>query len=121
MSDPIDPRVLENFERAFSEHTGSCRVQCNCGRTFYNYTDRGCWDVGELEALEKNPEATAVDYTIGHIGFEGRVYADGCTCWHQRAAVIIAFLDYHAASVAEWMKLEKKRKQAIADASPTVD
>lgn len=121
MKTELDPRVLENFERAFSDCTGSCLVTCSCGKVFYNYLDRGCWDEGEIEALESNPGAHAVDYTIGHLSFHGKTFANACDCWHESAAKIIEFIDWHAPQIADWLKLEKKRKQSIADASPTAD
>lgn len=112
---------IEQFERAFSTHTSSCRVECDCGTVFWNESDRGCFDPGEIDELKANPRARCVDYSIGILSFEGRQFADGCDCWHARAAQIAKFIDAHRFKIAEWLTLEKARLQAEADAAPTVD
>lgn len=114
---------LENFERAFSSGTGSCRVTCDCGKIYFNATDRGCWEPGELDELqrlEQDGKAISTDYTIDYIDFEGKQFANGCDCWHSRAIKIMAWLDAHAHKMAEYLSLEKERKQSIADHSPLV-
>lgn len=114
---------LENFERAFSAGTGGCRRTCECGMIYFNATERGCWEPGELDDLhnlESKKKAISTDYTIGDIGFEGKEYANACDCWHKRALKVMAWLDGHAFEIAEYLSLEKERKQSIADHAPTV-
>jgi hypothetical protein len=114
-------KSLESFERAFSGHTAGCRRKCECGRTYYDNANSNVydWEDAELEQLRAS-DAVPLDYAPGDITFEGRIYVDGCTCWHDRARRIIAFIDGHAHAIAEYLTLEKKRKQAEAVASPLV-
>lgn len=121
MSEKIDPDKLENFERAFSAGTGGCRRTCDCGREFYNGDGGWTWDEGELEALAKNANATPLPYTVGDISFEGKEYVNACDCWHKRAAMIMGFLDGHSHKIADYLSLEKKRLQRIAENAPTVE
>lgn len=113
---------LENFENAFDSHVGSCRMTCNCGKEFWDAYNSGYgWDEGEREALEKDPNAVAVQHSVGSLEFEGRIYCLDCDCWHERAKKIMGFIDSHGKAIAEYLFYEKKRKQAIADAAPTVE
>jgi hypothetical protein len=114
------PEQLKNFEQAFTTSSTGCRRECLCGSVFYDSVGNYDWDEGEFEALEKNERATAVDYSVGTISFEGKEYCCDCDCWHERAKQIIRFLDGHAHKIAEWLTLEKKRKQEEADHSPVV-
>ncbi len=118
---PLEGERLENFERAFSNGTSTCRALCDCGRIYYCDADKGCFDEGELEELVNNIDAFAVDYSIGYMGFEGREFANACTCWHQRATKIAAWIDGHGRKVAEWLSLEKARKVREANSAPTVE
>ncbi len=64
----IDARKLENFERAFSSRTSGCRRTCRCGREFWDRGNSGYdWEVGETEALEKDPSATPLGYSVGSV------------------------------------------------------
>ncbi len=78
------------------------------------------WDDGELEKLMADKNSFGLDYAPGDIAFEGIPYVDACTCWHARAEKIMGFIDGHAHKIAEYLTLEKKRKQAIAEHSPVV-
>lgn len=111
---------MENFERAFSDHTSGCRRQCNCGKTYFD-AHNGCydWEEGELEALESGA-GIPLEHSVGDISFEGRTYVDGCDCWHPRAKQIMAFIDQHAREIAEYLTLEKARKQWEADHAAVV-
>lgn len=113
---------LENFEAAFSGNTYGCRRTCECGHEYWDTCNHDYdWEPGEVESLEKDPNATGVDYAIGTIEFEGCQYADACTCWHERAKTIMGFIDGHAREIAKYLSLEKQRKQRIADAAPIVE
>jgi hypothetical protein len=111
---------LLNFERAFSTRTAGCRRRCECGKEYYDAQQSYDWEEGELEKLEADPKAIPLEYSSGDLIFEGYHYVNACECWHERAQMIMRFLDGHAAQIAEYLTLEKKRKQAIADASPIV-
>lgn len=112
---------LENFERAFSSGSAGCRRTCNCGKEYFDNHNGGYdWEDGELEKLLASKNSIALDYAPGDIDFEGRYYVDACTCWHERAEHIMRFIDAHAHKIAEYLTLEKKRKQAQADYSPVV-
>lgn len=110
---------LENFERAFSTHSGGCRRTCNCGREFYNPNGGWDWEEGEIEALDKSG-AISLDWSVSTLSCEGKEYVMDCDCWHKRAKQIMGFIDGHAQAIAEYLTLEKKRKQTLADESPVV-
>ena len=116
----MNPEKLENFERAFSDSTASCRWTCECGVTFFDGCQSYDWEDGELDKLRADPKAKQVDYAPGSISFEGRQYVDACDCWHKRALQIIRFIDGHAERIANYLRLEKERKQRDAEASPVV-
>lgn len=111
---------LENFERAFTSSMAGCVRTCECGRIFYDGANSYDWEEGELEKLEKNKKATCVEYSVGTIVLDGNEYCMDCDCWHKRAGAIIKFMDRYDHQIAEWLTLEKKRKQRIADNSPVV-
>ena len=112
---------FDSFERAFRGDITGCRRRCECGVTYWDSHNTGyTWDDGEVEELENDPKAKALDYAVGVIEFEGRYYVDGCTCWHERAKRIIGFIEAHAVAIAEFLSLEKERKQQAANTSPVV-
>lgn len=101
--------------------SAGCRRQCKCGRTFYHHDrDDYDWDPGEFEGLEADPNATSLDYTVETLTIAGTEYCMDCDCWHGQARMIKGWLDHHARHVAQYLTLEKQRKQAEADASPVV-
>ena len=112
---------LDSFKKAFDPGGCSCQGTCNCGRIFYNDDENG-WDRedGELERLRADKNATAVDYAVSMVIFEGREYAMNCNCWRARAKRIIEFIDSHAESIAKYLTIEKKRKQFEANRAPVV-
>jgi hypothetical protein len=112
---------LDNFIQAFSSHTGGCRRTCHCGKEFWDNTNGYDWEPGEVEALEKDPAARALAYSVSTISLEGREYVMDCICFHERAEQVMRFIDGHAQAIAEYLTLEKKRKQRIADEAPTVE
>lgn len=111
---------FENFEKAFDVGVGACSRMCECGRKFYNPDPTWDFEEGELEELENDPTATALDYSIGIISFEGSEYALDCNCWHERAKQIISFINNHAYKIADYLTLEKKRKTQEAKMAPIV-
>jgi hypothetical protein len=112
---------IEQFEKAFASDGGLCRATCHCGKTYYNSYDQQIgWEEGELEKLEADDQAIGVDFHVGRVDLEGREYVNTCTCWHERAEIVMNFLDSHAFQIAEYLTLEKARKQKEADRSPVV-
>ena len=119
----MNPKKRENFEEAFSDHAGTCRLTCDCGKTYFDDYNTGySWDEGELEKLKAGVEIWSIptDGSIGGVDFEGRHYAQCCTCWHPRAEKVMGFLDSHARQIADYLTREKQRKQAEADSSPII-
>jgi hypothetical protein len=113
--------AFENFERAFRGRVNGCRRRCECGVEYYDAHNRGYdWDEGEFEALQDDPTARALDYAVGIVEFEGRFYVDGCDCWHERAKKVIGFINGHAMAIAEFLSLERARKQREAENAPVV-
>lgn len=116
----MDPR-LTSFEQSFRAGISTCRMQCDCGKTWYDGSDHlASWDEGEREALAADPNAHGVDYSIGIITFERKEYADACDCWHARAKQIIAFIEDHRNSIAKYFDHEKKRLESEAAAVPVI-
>lgn len=109
----------DNFEDAFSGGLAGCRMTCNCGREFFDDDgDAWDWSDGELERLRTT--ATPLDYAPRLLVIEGKDYVDACSCWNERARQIMNFLDSNAHAIASYLSLEKKRKEAEANASPVV-
>lgn len=111
---------LGSFEKAFSDKVGSCRAQCACGKQYYNPDGGWHWEDGELEALEADQNATALDCSVGYVTFEGTTYVIDCNCWHERAKRISAFLDTHMQKIADYFKEERLRKTEEAAAVPSI-
>lgn len=111
----------DTFERAFSVGGSSASATCNCGRTFYNSDGGWDWEDGELEGLVEDKDATDIGYGVGLIEVQGRTYAVDCNCWHSVCSMVELFIDRHAHQIAEYLKLEKKRKIEEAEKSATVD
>lgn len=110
---------MENFEQGFADGAGTISAQCHCGRSFYEARGLG-FEVGELEKLEADPKATALEWGASFMSFEGTTYVMDCSCWKERAARLMAFIDSHAHKIAKYLKLEKERKTAEASASAEV-
>jgi hypothetical protein len=123
--DDVTPAEFENFERAWDSHVSGCRRDCECGRVFWDAYNRGYdWDVGELDALEKltaEGKATALQYAVGTVYFEGGQYVFDCDCWHKRARKIIGWLGDHGSQISEFFRLERERKLSEAARSPVVE
>jgi hypothetical protein len=118
----INPDVLKNFEKAFRGRVNGCRRRCDCGIEYWDAHNFGYdWEEGEVDALQADPNARPLPYAVGLIEFEGRYFVDGCSCWHPRAERIIAWLQQHADGIAQFLTLEKRRKQLAADIAPTVE
>lgn len=88
---PTQPKIFADHEASKEfldvwHHFGSACVTCApCGRTYFNDTDRGCFDEGELERyrdLEKSGDGTYIGVDGGATFAEilGRPTVIGCVC-----------------------------------------
>lgn len=115
----MTPHQQENFERAFTGGTSGCTRRCHCGKEFFDAVNDWDFEEGEKNALAER-KAVPLDHACGSVVFEGREYVDGCSCWHERASKIIAFIVAHDRAIASFLTLEKQRKTFEAEQSPTV-
>lgn len=114
------PSKLQTFERAFAVGTSGCRRMCHCGKTYFHDEENGYdWEDGEFEKLLAG-EAIGLDHSVNGVQFQGREYVAACDCWHAQASEMVKFIDRHARKIAEYLTLEKQRKQLEADDSPVV-
>lgn len=116
-----DSASLDNFDRAFSNmRTNHCK--CECGKVYWDCHNTGYdWQEGEVEKLEADPNAKAVEYAIDVIDIDGRWYANACDCWKPRASRIIGWLECNREAVATFLRYEKERKVAEANGLAAVD
>ena len=112
---------LERFARAFSTNTGGCHRECACGVAFYDKANTYDWEDGELQDLQHDKKAIPLDYPVSGLAFEGKEYVQDCTCWHERATKIMAFITGHDREIAAYLNGEKRAKLAEAAAMPTVE
>lgn len=113
---------LESFERAFDPRVCGCRVECRCGRVFWDTYNSGYdWYEGEIEALEKNPSNSTYPHEYGTpVAFEERHTRPTATVGGRGRSVIKAFIDGHAREIAEYLSLEKRRLADSAERAPEV-
>jgi hypothetical protein len=115
------PDWFETFEQSFRDNLSGCRASCVCGREFYNPGGGWDWSEGELEALAAQ-KATASEYAIGYVTFEGKTYVDHCDCWHERAKRIGNFVLDHREKIAEFLNKDRerllKRAERMAEVEP---
>ena len=115
----------EIFEEVFNSHCGGCVRTCTCGKTYYDTYNDYDWDDGELEALEKDPRAVALDYGVGTMSIAGEEIVFGCDCDHARRYE--NFIISHASQLAAYLTkraaaLEEEAKSIKVDLpTPTVD
>lgn len=101
----LSKEELSRFEDAFSTHTGNTIRECACGVTYYHPEGEG-WETGEIQRLEKDLSAVAVNYSIRGVFIRGNEYADACSCWHPLAASVIEFIEEHQKEIASWFRLK---------------
>ena len=116
---PLEQWQREVFEDAF-QHSGTCRMECECGKTYYNSNGGWDWADGELETLAADETAIDLPYTVGRITFEGKEYANGCDCWIELAAMIYRFLVAYGPSIADLFDGIKRHMQAEAEGFPVI-
>ena len=79
--------ALEIFEDVFYDHSSTAVMTCECGKTYYCPNDGFDFDEGELERLEKDPDAFAVDCVSPMTLFKQRFVCE-CGCYKQDPGVI---------------------------------
>lgn len=116
----MSPEQLENFEQAFRSGTGGCSCTCPCGKQYFDDWNEYDFEWESEKELLRSSGATPVDYGIGGVVINGVQYANSCECWHEKARSIVRFLEENGRAVAEFLTLEKKRKEREAEDSPVV-
>ena len=118
----MENNKLESFISAFHSRSSGCRRMCDCGKEYYDVgNDDYDWGEGELEALERDPEAIPLDYSVGTIYLEGKEYVIDCDCWKDRAKKIISWLENNDYAIADFLRLEKERFSLEAAQKPLVE
>jgi hypothetical protein len=127
MADQVIPRKPEarhrfwrEFEDGFRTRAAGAVRQCCCGRVFYNPGNGWDWDEGELDSLAANPNATSVEWACGEVRIDGVIYAQDCTCWHERGLTILKWVLGHDEEIAQFLTNVKAAKTAEANRAPVV-
>lgn len=102
---------LDNFINAFGDGISSIRDTCACGKMYYESDE---FDEELIGALP-------LDGSVKTITFEGKTYVRDCSCWVERAKLIMGFIDTHNHEIASYLNAEKKRMTEEANSLPTVD
>lgn len=112
-----DAQLLSLMEQAFRGGVSGPVRTCECGVVYWGGYS---WEVGERERLEEDPQAKPLLHSVGTVEFEGKVYVDGCACWHKRALMIAKFLVNHDHAIADFLTAKKKLLTEAAENAPTV-
>lgn len=112
---------LDSFKEAFSTDHASSRGLCDCGREYYNSTGAWDWHDGELKKLQADTRAEDLNCSIGFIEFTGRTFVVQCTCWHDRANLLMRFMDTPGHNIATYLRCEKIRKLEEARRMPEIE
>jgi len=116
------PRAsIEVFEEAFSMNSSGCMETCACGKTFVDVENQWDWVENELELLCADPKTIQLNYGVQRIQAQGVWYVIDCDCWHPVAQKIMNFLISHDLEIAKFFKLEKERRQRMADEVPEIE
>ena len=107
----MSKQCSEIFEEVFDSRVSGCVRTCVCGRIYYDIAnDDWDWKPGELEALDKNPKATPVEYAVGTISINDEEIVMGCDCG--RAKRYEEFILQHAEQLAEYLN---RRSEALKE------
>lgn len=109
---------IAQFEKAFSGDTSGSTRECACGKFYYNPDGSWDWDEGELERLE----ATGIvsEYAIGNVFIDGVEYCDCCDCWHEKALLVMAFIDNNVYAITRYITAERARLERMAQSYPKI-
>lgn len=111
----------ENFIAAFSSGSAGIVRTCECGNTYYDSSDEGCFDPGELEKLQSNPIARDLGYSVGTVVIHSKEYVIDCDCWKKRGKDVAEWLDNHRTRIADYFAREKARLTREALALPSIE
>lgn len=101
------------FNEAFSSNCGSIRMTCECGKTYYDCTDKEGWENGEYEALISNPNAIAHNGCVCSIEIDGNNYVMGCGCHYQEETE--RFILRNGESIAKYLNLHARHLEDRAE------
>ena len=118
----MTPEQRGNFEIAFTSGGSGCRRTCACGVEFYDTGNAGySWEEGEFDALQADPKAIPLPYSVGTIIVEGTEFVRDCDCWKNRGEEMMRWMDRNAVQIAAYLTLEKRRLTELAKRFPTVE
>lgn len=112
--------LLDWFLRGFRDGIGGIRIECECGKTYYESDPTEDWDPGEFEYLEKAENAFP-GADLAYITFEGKTYATDCDCWHKRAVLVAGFLCSHDLRIANFFDVRRRSLITEALNAPTIN
>lgn len=88
-------------------NTAADRHTCACGHEYYYPEAVNAADRAVLDAAEN---ATSLEHCIWFVRFGSKLYVENCTCWHEQARRVIAFMDEYALQIACYQGQERIRK-----------
>ena len=107
------PTNEDSFLEAFREMNAAAdRHTCACGHEYYH---EAAMDDTDRTTLEDDANATPLEYAVSFVQFGAKLYVEQCTCWHEHARKVIAFLDHYALQISCYQGLERLRKQTTDD------
>ena len=110
---PID--LVPIYQEAWGSHSAGCSFMCDCGRIFYDPEGPWDWEPGELEELERNPNATALGYGAGHFYVRGKEVSHDCDCWHEEVENLINGLEDNLEKIERYMAARKQAMEAYLE------
>lgn len=105
-----EPKKLEpctpEFEDAFRDGFGGCRMTCDCGRECFDVANTYDWGEGELEGLkvraDKEPDKyVPLDYSCSGLTVNGKTFVLGCPC--NGARRYQDWIDQHDVKLARYL------------------
>ena len=113
----MDNKCSKLFEETFDSHVSGCVRTCACGRIYYDtFNDDWDWKDGELEALDKNPNAFPVEHSVSTISINEEEIVHGCECG--RAKKYEDFIIDHAEQIAEYLN---KRAEMLREKADSIE
>lgn len=80
-------KISDEFYAAFTSHSGSCRTECACGKTFFHGDTFYSWEDGELQALRDDKSNVELEYAVGRLDIGGILIVPECDCEYQKQAL----------------------------------
>lgn len=101
------------FEDTFFSGCSGCVRTCSCGKIYYDTYNESDWEEGEFEALEKDPNAFPLDYSVSTISIGGEEIVIGCDC--DRAERYENFILANKIGIAEYLNKRAETLRCEAD------